>query len=139
MASGHTGDTGSAFSAEERCQQFRALLDRVGDRWTPLALVALREGAQRFNELRRTLEGVSPRMLTRSLRALERDGLVLRTVVPSVPPQVSYALTPLGQSLLPAIDALLAWVVAHQPQMDAARRQFDLQAGPQAVPGSTED
>lgn len=126
MTSGHTGDTDAG---NARCAQLRQMLDRVGDTWSLLAVTALREEPRRFNQLRRDLPGISSRMLTRTLRALERDGLVRRTVYPTVPPQVDYGLTPLGSSLLTPVDALFQWALDHQPQMDAARARFDRQNG----------
>ncbi len=126
MTATHTGDTGPAASEDAAyCQQMRLLLDRVGEKWSLLAVIALREQPRRFNQLRRELSGVSPRMLARTLRGLERDGLVSRSVYPTVPPQVDYALTELGKSLLQPVDALLQWAWAHQPQMDQARSEFD--------------
>ena len=126
MTATHTGDTGPAAGEDAAyCQQMRRLLDRVGEKWSLLAVIALREQPRRFNQLRRELSGVSPRMLARTLRGLERDGLVSRSVYPTVPPQVDYALTELGQSLLQPVDALLRWAWTHQPQMDQARTEFD--------------
>ena len=126
MAATHTGDTGPGAGEDAAyCRQMRLLLDRVGEKWSLLAVLALRGQPRRFNQLRRELSGVSPRMLARSLRGLERDGLVSRQVYPTVPPQVDYALTSLGQSLLQPVDALMQWAWAHQPQMDQARSDFD--------------
>ena len=126
MTATHTGDTGpAADDAAAYCQQMRLLLDRVGEKWSLLAVIVLRGQPRRFNQLRRELSGVSPRMLARTLRGLERDGLVSRSVYPTVPPQVDYALTGLGESLLQPVDALLQWASAHQPQMDQARSEFD--------------
>lgn len=126
MAATHTGDTGLGEGEDAAyCRQVRLLLDRVGEKWSLLAVLALRGQPRRFNQLRRELSGISPRMLARSLRGLERDGLVSRQVYPTVPPQVDYALTSLGQSLLQPVDALLQWAWAHQPQMDQARSDFD--------------
>ena len=126
MTATHTGDTGPAAGEDAAyCQQMRLLLDRVGEKWSLLAVIALREQPRRFNQLRRELNGVSPRMLARTLRCLERDGLVSRSVYPTVPPQVDYALTELGKSLLQPVDALLQWAWTHQPKMDQARSEFD--------------
>ncbi|WP_293715797.1 MULTISPECIES: helix-turn-helix domain-containing protein [unclassified Stenotrophomonas] len=126
MAATHTGDTGLiAGEGAAQCQQMRAVLDRVGEKWSLLAVLALRAQARRFNQLRRDLHGVSPRMLARTLRGLERDGLVSRQVYPTVPPQVDYALTELGQSMLAPVDALLQWGLQQQQPMDAARAAFD--------------
>lgn len=128
MAATHTGDTGPGAGEDAAyCRQMRLLLDRVGEKWSLLAVLALRGQPRRFNQLRRELSGISPRMLARSLRGLERDGLVSRQVYPTVPPQVDYALTSLGQSLLQPVDALMQWAWAHHPQMDQARSDFDAQ------------
>ncbi|MCK6524309.1 helix-turn-helix transcriptional regulator [Myxococcota bacterium] len=113
----------------EDCK-LREILDRVGDKWSMLVLHILGGGPQRFSALRRSIEGISQRMLTRTLRLMERDGLVLRTVYPTVPPQVEYALTPLGRTLLEPVSALAAWAATHQPEVIAARRRFD--GGPDA-------
>jgi DNA-binding HxlR family transcriptional regulator len=86
---------------------------RLGDRWSMLVLVLLGRRAHRYNELHRAVEGISQRMLTRTLRTLEHDNLVVRTVYPTVPPSVEYDLTPLGRSLLEPVSALAEWVVAH--------------------------
>ncbi len=91
----------------------RRLIDRVGDRWTILVFLALAEQSLRFNELRRTLRNVSQKMLTQTLRHLEADGFVLRTVIATVPVTVSYELTPLGRSLLGVIEQLRAWAYAN--------------------------
>jgi DNA-binding HxlR family transcriptional regulator len=98
------------------------VLRRVGDKWTVLVVVLLGQRPFRFNELQRGIEGISQRMLTRTLRGLETDGLVLRTVHPTVPPSVEYRLTPLGESLLHPLSALADWAVTHQPQIASARR-----------------
>lgn len=86
---------------------------RLGDRWSMLVIVLLGERPHRYNELHRSIEGVSQRMLTRTVRSLEADGLVRRTVYPTVPPSVEYALTPLGRSLLEPVSALADWAVTH--------------------------
>src|SRR5690606_7951089 len=114
--------------ASSSCAAMRQVLDRIGERWTLLVVVALRDGPVRFNQLRRQLQGVSQRMLTLTLRRLERDGLVVRTVHPSVPPQVEYALTALGGSLEAQVRGLLDWSIAHAPEMDEARAHFDRMA-----------
>ena len=103
----------------------RDVIDRVGDKWSVLLVVQLRDGPVRFSALLRGTEGISRRMLTRTLRLLERDGLVARTVVPTTPPQVSYALSPLGRSLVEPLDALSAWAVVHREAVQAARDEFD--------------
>lgn len=107
------------------CRRLGEVLARVGDKWTVQVIVELGEGPRRFNELRRIITGVSQRMLTLTLKNLERDGLVSRTVTPSVPPRVDYALTDLGRSMLLPVQALGEWAAAHIPQMDAARQRYD--------------
>jgi len=97
----------------------------VGDKWTVVVIAELGDGPRRFSELRRAIDGVSQRMLTLTLKNLERDGLVSRTVTPTVPPRVDYALTDLGRSMLAPVRAFGEWAAAHIPQMDAARRRFD--------------
>ncbi|NDO89538.1 winged helix-turn-helix transcriptional regulator [Cellulosimicrobium composti] len=103
------------------------VLRRVGDKWSVLVMVLLGRRAHRFNELHRGIEAISQRMLTRTLRTLEEDGLVRREVFPTNPPSVEYDLTPLGRSLLVPLSALADWAVEHGPQIAAARE-------PQAVP-----
>jgi DNA-binding HxlR family transcriptional regulator len=107
----------------------RDLLDRIGDKWTVLVLGELREHeACRFTQLRKRLSGVSEKMLTQTLRALERDGLVQRTVYPAVPVRVEYALTPLGQTLREPLRALQEWSVRHMADVLAAREEYDTHA-----------
>jgi DNA-binding HxlR family transcriptional regulator len=103
----------------------RQALDRVGDKWSVLVVVMLGEGPRRFSQLRRQIEGISQRMLTLTLRKLERDGLVTRTVRPTVPPQVEYALTPAGRTLLKPVQALAEWAFEHWPAIQEAQRRFD--------------
>lgn len=103
----------------------RDVLDRVGDAWSVLVVGHLVASPCRFNQLRRQVDGISQRMLTVTLRHLERDGLVSRTVIPSTPPQVEYALTELGHSLCAPIEALANWAQANQPKVRAARAAFD--------------
>jgi DNA-binding HxlR family transcriptional regulator len=99
----------------------REVFDRVGERWTSLVLLALQRGTQRFNQLRKQIEGISQKMLSQTLRGLERDGLVERHVYPTVPVTVEYTLTPLGRSLCEAIDVLRRWAYTHIEEMNAAR------------------
>ncbi len=103
----------------------RQVLDRIGDRWTVLAFVHLQSGPLRFSELARRIEGISQKMLTQTLRGLERDGLVRRTVHPEVPPRVEYALTDLGRTLSGPIAALDTWARTHLPDVLAARERYD--------------
>ncbi|MFB7948936.1 winged helix-turn-helix transcriptional regulator [Kitasatospora phosalacinea] len=103
----------------------RQLLERIGDKWVSLVLNALAGGPLRYSEVSRTVAGVSQKMLTQTLRALERDGLVTRTVTPAVPVRVDYALTGLGRSLLPVVAAVKDWAEAHIEEVHAARRAYD--------------
>ena len=107
------------------CRTISTLLSRIGDKWTVLVVTTLAEGSKRFNELRREIPSVSQRMLTLTLRNLERDGLVSRTVTPSIPPRVDYALTELGHSLQKPITALADWALDHVEQIHAAQSAFD--------------
>jgi DNA-binding HxlR family transcriptional regulator len=107
------------------CKAVTDVLSRIGDKWTVLVVNTLGRGPQRFNELRRALGSISQRMLTLTLRALERDGLVTRTVFPTVPPRVDYELTRLGRSLLEPITALGIWAVRHRATIETARKRFD--------------
>jgi DNA-binding HxlR family transcriptional regulator len=101
------------------------VLSRVGDKWSVLVIMLLSDGPRRFNEIKRMVGGISQRMLTLTLRGLERDGLVTRTVFPTIPPRVDYELTELGHSLRQPVEALGQWVMAHLGEIDAARRHFD--------------
>ncbi len=107
------------------CQTVTEVLSRVGDKWSMQVVMSLDEGPLRFNELRRAIAGISQRMLTRTLRGLERDGLVSRAVTPSIPPRVDYSLTPLGHSLKCPVKALGAWAVSNREAIAAARAKFD--------------
>ncbi len=103
----------------------RDVLDRIGDKWSVLAISLLGDGPLRFMELKREIGLVSQRMLTRTLRALERDGLLTRTVYPTVPPRVEYELTPLGRSLHATLSELAAWAFAHNDEIADARAVYD--------------
>jgi len=107
------------------CRAISAVLARVGDKWTVLVVETLGGGPKRFNELRRALGSISQRMLTLTLRALERDGLLTRTVYPTIPPRVDYELTRLGRSLLEPVNGLSAWARKHRAVMEEARAKFD--------------
>src|SRR5687768_2273545 len=107
------------------CRTISTLLSRIGDKWTVLVVATLGDGPRRFNELRREIPSVSQRMLTLTLRNLERDGLVSRTVTPSIPPRVDYELTALGHSLLEPIMALTQWALDNIEQIHAAQARFD--------------
>jgi DNA-binding HxlR family transcriptional regulator len=101
------------------------LLSRIGDKWTVLVVQTLGNGSKRFNELRREIPSVSQRMLTLTLRNLERDGLVSRTVTPTIPPRVDYELTELGRSLQKPICGLATWAMDHVKEIHAAQARFD--------------
>jgi DNA-binding HxlR family transcriptional regulator len=103
----------------------RQILDRVGDKWSIAVIHQLGTGTKRFTELRNGIDGISQRMLTATLRALERDGLVRRTVHPVVPPRVDYELTPMGRTLLGTICQLLFWAFEHSDEIDQARADYD--------------
>jgi DNA-binding HxlR family transcriptional regulator len=107
------------------CRTISTLLSRIGDKWTVLVVSSLADGSRRFNELRREIPSVSQRMLTLTLRNLERDGLVSRAVTPSIPPRVDYALTELGHSLQQPVLALANWALEHVEQIHAAQSRFD--------------
>ena len=107
------------------CRAIGDVLARVGDKWSVLVVTRLGDGPKRFNELKRAIGGISQRMLTLTLRGLERDGLVTRTVFPTIPPRVDYALTPLGRDLLQPVSALGAWAIRNQAKIAKARERFD--------------
>jgi DNA-binding HxlR family transcriptional regulator len=109
----------------EGCLAVREVLNRVGDKWSVFIVGMLQGGPQRFGELRRSIEGISQRMLTLTLRGLERDGLVIRTQYPTIPPRVDYALTPLGKTLLEPVNALAQWSEKHRYDIQGARDRFD--------------
>ena len=110
---------------KESCPAVREVHHRVGDKWSVLIVDLLGEGAMRFSDLRRSVEGISQRMLTLTLRGLERDGLVTRTVFPEIPPRVNYELTRLGKTLLEPISALADWAEAYRTSIQEARERFD--------------
>jgi DNA-binding HxlR family transcriptional regulator len=101
------------------------VLGRLGDKWVPLVLTALRDSPRRHGELARTLAGARQKVLTQTLRGLERDGLVTRSVTAGVPVRVDYALTPLGRSLLDVVDVVSQWADEHVPALHAARSEHD--------------
>jgi DNA-binding HxlR family transcriptional regulator len=111
--------------SHDECPAVREVLHRIGDKWSVQIVALLRDGSLRFSELRRAIEGISQRMLTLTLRGLERDGLITRTVEATIPPRVDYELTPLGQTLLEPIMGLGAWATANREAIHAARNQFD--------------
>ena len=125
MTTSHTASRDGRFDILAAACPTRQVINRIGDRWSLLVLAALGDGTLRFQELRRAVEGVSQKMLTQTLRILERDGLVRRDIYASVPPRVEYALTPLGQSLADSIAAIRTWAYAHMDEIEAARADFD--------------
>jgi DNA-binding HxlR family transcriptional regulator len=119
MSLGHTPVTSNS------CSAVRDVLDLVGDKWSVFVVGSLGDGPKRFNELKRIVNGISQRMLTLTLRGLERDGLVTRTVQPTVPPRVDYALTAMGKTLLEPVFALVQWGADHRAAIEKARTDFD--------------
>jgi DNA-binding HxlR family transcriptional regulator len=107
------------------CRGVASVLARVGDKWSVFVIMMLGDGPKRFNEIKRMIGGISQRMLTLTLRGLERDGLVTRTVFPTIPPRVDYELTDLGRGLSKPVVALGEWAMAHQAEIEKARRRFD--------------
>jgi DNA-binding HxlR family transcriptional regulator len=103
----------------------REVLQRVGDKWSVLVIDLLGQGTLRFSQLHRAVDGITARMLTVTLRGLERDGIVTRTIHPVIPPRVEYALTPMGRTLLDTIGQLVAWADSHLPEIEAARAAYD--------------
>jgi DNA-binding HxlR family transcriptional regulator len=116
-----------------KCQRISELLSRVGDKWTIQVIRMLGEGPQRFNALRREISDISQKMLATTLRNLERDGFVSRTVQPTKPPQVEYALTPLGRDLQCPVFALAQWTSDNAHRIEAARQAYDEAAGEAAA------
>ena len=110
------------------CKNVAPVLNRVGDKWSMLIVMILSNGPKRFSELKRAIDGISQRMLTLSLRGLERDGLLTRTVTPSIPPRVDYELTDLGTSLRAPVKALGDWAIEHIGCIRAAQERFDAAA-----------
>ena len=125
----HSCCTSEAFQWDTRedCE-VRQILDRIGDKWSLLVIALLDNRTVRFTELKKTIDGISQRMLTVTLRQLERDGLVRRTVHPVVPPRVDYELTPLGVTLHATIQPLVAWTEKHQQEIAVARASYDTRA-----------
>ncbi len=112
-----------------RCRSITPVLQRIGDKWSILIVMMLARGPQRFNELKRMVDGISQRMLTLNLRGLEREGLVSRKIYPTIPPKVEYALTGLGKSLCIPIIALGQWAEDNYDAIEAARQAFDARDG----------
>lgn len=109
----------------EDCRAVSSVLGRIGDKWSVLIVSRLGDGAMRFNELKRSIGGISQRMLTLTLRGLERDGLITRTVFPTVPPRVDYELTALGRSLLSPVSALAEWALKNRRRIEESQTRFD--------------
>jgi len=110
--------------SHDSCRAVSETLARIGDKWTVLVVGALSQGPLRYNQVRRAVDGISQRMLTLTLKGLEEDGLVSRTVYPTVPPRVDYELTELGRTLIVPLQVLHGWAMAHRPAMLAARAKF---------------
>jgi DNA-binding HxlR family transcriptional regulator len=102
----------------------RQALDLIADKWTTLVIYLLADGTSRYSELQRAVDGISQKMLTQTLRNLERNGLVHRKVYPEVPPRTEYTLTPLGQTLIEPLSALCAWAERHLPELEKARQKY---------------
>jgi DNA-binding HxlR family transcriptional regulator len=115
--------------ASPDCRAVSSVLARVGDKWSVLVIVLLGDGTRRFNEIKRMVGGISQRMLTLTLRGLERDGLVTRTIHPTIPPRVDYELTALGRSLWQAVEPLGLWARTHVKDIHAAQNSFDKKDG----------
>lgn len=111
------------------CRTVAPILSQVGDKWTVLVIVVLNRGPRRFNEIKRNITGISQQMLTRTLKALERDGMVVRTTFPTTPPQVQYELSDLGRSLAEPVRALGIWVRDNIAEIEAARQRYEAKAG----------
>jgi DNA-binding HxlR family transcriptional regulator len=118
------GEPAAAVGEPSACRA-REVLQRVGDKWSVLAIDLLGQGTMRFTELHRAIDGITARMLTVTLRGLERDGIVTRTIHPVIPPRVEYALTPMGRTLLDTIGQLVTWTDSHLPEIQAARAAYD--------------
>jgi DNA-binding HxlR family transcriptional regulator len=117
----------------EACMLARAVLTRIGDKWSVLVIALLGDSTKRFSEIKRMIAGISQRMLTLTLRGLERDGIVVRTVFPTVPPRVEYALTPLGRTLLKTVVELTTWANDNRREIERARSAFDTREAAQVA------
>jgi len=118
LSAGHTDDT-------ESCRMVAEVLSRIGDKWTVYVVRLLSDGSMRFNEIKRAIPAISQRMLTLTLRGLERDGLVTRTIYPTIPPRVDYELTDLGRTLIATLMALGDWALSNRANVEKARAAFD--------------
>lgn len=124
-SAGNPDETGVMPNAFVASCPTRRVLDRIADKWTVLILGRLGAGPRRFNHLRREIEGVSQKMLSQTLKGLERDGLVSREAFPTVPVTVEYAITPLGQTLSSSVDALRIWAETYIDEVEAAQQRYD--------------
>lgn len=120
---GRLSEQKAKYGSPENCP-IRDVLDRIGDRWSLLVLLTLKDGTLRFTELKREIGDISQRMLAQTLRHLEQDGLLTRKVFPTIPPRVDYTLTPLGHSLLKPLKGLIQWAEAHHGAVRKARRAY---------------
>jgi DNA-binding HxlR family transcriptional regulator len=127
---GRAGEPSGPTGESPACRA-REVLQRVGDKWSVYVIGLLGQGTKRFSELHRSIDGITARMLTVTLRGLERDGIVTRTIHPVIPPRVDYTLTPMGQTLLDTIDRLVTWTDSHLPEIQAARASYDAKHPPQ--------
>ncbi|OZI19277.1 transcriptional regulator [Bordetella genomosp. 9] len=126
MSPGHTKQPADKPSPDDGgCLATREILDRIGDKWSLYIVAVLAEGPRRFNELKRGIDGISQRMLTLTLRGLERDGLITRTMFPTIPPRVDYELTDMGRTLLKPVMALVDWANKHRFAIAEAHQRFD--------------
>lgn len=124
MSDAHT-DVRAGPPDHAECRAVADVLTRIGDKWTVMVVGALSKGRMRYSEIFRLVGGVSQRMLTLTLKGLERDGLVSRTVYPTIPPRVEYELTARGRSLIEPLHALMSWAQANRAGIDASRQDFD--------------
>jgi DNA-binding HxlR family transcriptional regulator len=122
---------------ESNCAPIREILDRVGDKWSLYIIATLHDGPLRFNEIKREMNGISQRMLTLTLRSLERDGLLTRTVSSSTPLRVDYELTPVGHSLRTPIVGLITWAIDNRSRMEKSRAAYDRSAAKKTAAAST--
>ena len=141
MEPGHTDVTALAAGSPQpavlhttaRCRAVNNILARIGDKWSVLVVMSLADDTLRFNQLKRLVDGISQRMLTLTLRGLERDGLVERTFHPTIPPKVSYTLTELGRSLREPVGALGQWAIEHRGTVEQSRQLYDRRSGADAA------
>src|ERR1700749_3426310 len=140
-----TGSSGASGASDQVTRpsltdcRARDVLNRVGDKWSVFVIDRLGQGSQRFSELRRSIDGITSRMLTVTLRGLERDGLVTRTMHPVIPPRVDYELTPLGATSLEPIQQLMEWADSHGGDIYEARQVYDAQRVPDETPCAEDD